>query len=59
MTCDGPHDVRKIDRGCAEHARCGRDSKGEYVCLCDNGYEGDPYGEACVGKISVFFYKLL
>ena len=55
MTCDGPHDVRKIDRGCAENAQCGRDIKGEYVCLCDNGYEGDPYGEACVGKISFFF----
>ena len=55
MTCEGPHDVRKIDMGCAENAQCGRDVKGEYICLCNDGYKGDAYGEACVGKTSEFF----
>ena len=55
MTCEGPHDVRKIDMGCAEDAQCGRDVKGEYICLCNDGFNGDPYGEACVGKTSEFF----
>ena len=53
MVCDGPNDIRKIDGGCAENAQCGRDARGEYICLCNDGYEGDPYGEACHGKALV------
>ena len=51
QTCDGPASISvEQDATCAQHASCGPALDGTNVCLCDNGYEGDPYGEACTGN---------
>ena len=59
MRCDGPNEVNKIEGACAEHAWCGEDSHGQYVCICDDGYQGDPYGDACEGEMkeNVVYYS--
>ncbi len=50
-TCDGPATERVEPGECAENAMCGLDENQEFQCLCNNGYEGNPDGDACTGAL--------